>query len=295
LDIQDIADELPKRLESWQFKNHFYEMSSMIRPDIETVISAVDELLASDSLHRLLSIILALGNFLNGSRKQIMGFRINSLGKLKDLKSTTGGKNLLEYLVQFIAEREDLKDLLKFSNTIRSVPKAARIEPEKLQKDLSTLSGGLEKTSKFMDVKVIGDQDKFKEKLEQFLDDGNYTFNKICESRDEMTKKVKELAVFFGEDPTKLVDSYASFFGDLAKFIESFNKVRDHVLVLIARKEKADKKFAELQKNHKEPEQKVVAKVKENNRKSIDRRKSINIEQMEAGLRTGALFKLRNK
>jgi hypothetical protein len=292
LDLEDIADDLPKRLEAWQFRNHFYEMVSLIRPDIETVVRAVDELLASDQLHKLLSIILAIGNHLNGAKK-VQGFKISSLEKLKDLKATTaggtaaGGKNLLEYLVQFVAERDDLKELLHFSKSLQAVPMASRIDPDKLQKDLNTLGIGLEQTAKYSNIKQIGEYDQFEDKVTEFLEDGNYTYKKLLESKEEMVQKVRQLAEFFGEDPAKLVDSYAQFFIDISKFIDAFNKVRDHVLIVLARKEKNDRKFAEMKKQ----EAKSLAKLKADHRKS--RRESINVKEMEAGLRTGALFKLR--
>jgi dishevelled associated activator of morphogenesis len=69
--------------------------------------------MGSQSLRRILEIILALGNFMNrGQRGNASGFRIGSLANLMDTKSSTSKHvTLLHYLVDLVEKKVKSKDL----------------------------------------------------------------------------------------------------------------------------------------------------------------------------------------
>jgi formin 2 len=59
--------------------------------------------MASESLKTVLSLILALGNFMNGgnrARGQADGFGLEILAKLRDVKSKDNSITLLHYIVR---------------------------------------------------------------------------------------------------------------------------------------------------------------------------------------------------
>jgi len=76
---------MPIRLQAFQFKLKFPTKIDDIKPDIETFKNAVKELKESKKLYRLLSVILQLGNFINGGtfRGDCAGFKIDALLKVK--------------------------------------------------------------------------------------------------------------------------------------------------------------------------------------------------------------------
>ena len=65
----------------------------------------------------LLSIILALGNYMNGgtARGQADGFQMNVLQKLKDVKTQDGSLNLLQYVVRLYCVKTEGKGVPDFT------------------------------------------------------------------------------------------------------------------------------------------------------------------------------------
>lgn len=73
-----------------------------MEPKIVAVMEASKEVARSKKLKKLLEIILALGNYMNrGQRGNAVGFRISSLNRLADTKSTKN-TTLLHYLVDIL-------------------------------------------------------------------------------------------------------------------------------------------------------------------------------------------------
>jgi formin 2 len=64
-------------------------------------------MMSSDSLQSVLSIILALGNYMNGgnrARGQADGFGLEILPKLRDVKSRDNSITLLHYIVRIFIQ-----------------------------------------------------------------------------------------------------------------------------------------------------------------------------------------------
>lgn len=81
-----------------------------MEPKIVAVLEGSKEVARSKKLKKLLEIILALGNYMNrGQRGNAVGFRISSLNRLSDTKSSTKNTTLLHYLVDTL----ELKVFLK--------------------------------------------------------------------------------------------------------------------------------------------------------------------------------------
>lgn len=78
-----------------------------IEPRVKAVMEASREVARSRKLKKLLEIVLALGNYMNrGARGNALGFRLASLNKLADTKSSAiKGTTLLHYLVEVIDKK----------------------------------------------------------------------------------------------------------------------------------------------------------------------------------------------
>ena len=70
-------------------------------------MEASREVARSRRLKKLLEVVLALGNYMNrGARGNALGFRLASLNKLADTKSSTSkGTTLLHYLVEIVDKK----------------------------------------------------------------------------------------------------------------------------------------------------------------------------------------------
>jgi hypothetical protein len=223
-DMEDIADELADRLEAWKFKNEFDELTGSLRADIETVTCASDELAESEQFHDVLALILAIGNFLNGDKRLVSGFKASSLPKLKDMRSKDD-TNLLKVITEVMLEQ--MPWLMHFIDSISSVHAAARVDPSVSMKNLSALVTGIKKIQSIK-IEPISEDDMFEQEITPFLKEAVHVQEKILERNAEMLDSIKELAQLFGEDENKMVDGqYSEFFSNISKFVHEFNETKE--------------------------------------------------------------------
>ena len=109
-----------QRLNTLFYKKKFAQSISEMEPKIVAVLGGSKEVARSKKLKKLLEIILALGNYMNrGQRGNAVGFRISSLNRLSDTKSSTKNTTLLHYLVHTL----ELKVFYNSNNSIENKTK----------------------------------------------------------------------------------------------------------------------------------------------------------------------------
>uniref|UniRef100_A0A673XM76 Dishevelled associated activator of morphosis 1 n=1 Tax=Salmo trutta TaxID=8032 RepID=A0A673XM76_SALTR len=85
------------RLQSLYFKKKFAERILEVKPKVEALIRASKEVLQSRNLKQLLEVVLAFGNYMNkGQRGNAYGFKVSSLNKIADTKSSIDKKNTID-------------------------------------------------------------------------------------------------------------------------------------------------------------------------------------------------------
>lgn len=96
-----------QRLRCLHYKKRFSITVNEICPKIKNVMEASREISRSRRLRKLLEIVLALGNYMNrGARGNASGFRLASLNRLGDTKSSAcKGTTLLHYLVDILEKK----------------------------------------------------------------------------------------------------------------------------------------------------------------------------------------------
>nr|CAD7440127.1 unnamed protein product [Timema bartmani] len=116
-----------QRLRSLHYKKRFGVWIGEVEPRIKSVMEASREVARSRRLRRLLELVLALGNYMNrGARGNASGFRLGSLNRLADTKSSAAkGTTLLHYLVEILEKK--FKDILKLEEDIPHVRDAAKV------------------------------------------------------------------------------------------------------------------------------------------------------------------------
>ena len=77
------------------------------KPKVEAVLRASKEVHGSKKLRRLLEIVLAFGNYMNrGARGNASGFKVSSLNKIMDTKSSVHRQlTLLHYLLEMLEKQ----------------------------------------------------------------------------------------------------------------------------------------------------------------------------------------------
>ncbi|KAH8412238.1 hypothetical protein KR009_000752 [Drosophila setifemur] len=108
LDISLIS-MASERISCIVFQAEFDESVTILGRKLETLSQLSQQLIESEDLKLVFSIILTLGNYMNGGnrqRGQADGFNLDILGKLKDVKSKESHTTLLHFIVRtYIAQR----------------------------------------------------------------------------------------------------------------------------------------------------------------------------------------------
>lgn len=164
------------------FQEEFEEQCSMVTRKLETLNAICDFLIEDNGLKEIFSIILTLGNFMNGGnrqRGQADGFGLEILGKLKDVKSRDPKITLLHFIVKTYIERcrkngIALNDLVAPVPNPNDIEKMLAIDFDECRQQLKTLKTKVEEcrktTEKVIKASPVGVVQPFKMKMEAFLE-----------------------------------------------------------------------------------------------------------------------------
>lgn len=123
---------LEARLRLWAFRLDFDILEKEMGEQLMDLKNAMEEIERSETFKQILSALLAMGNFLNGSDAK--GFQLDYLTKVPEVKDTVHKHSLLHHLAQTIVEKyPDSSDLY---SELGSVTRASRVDYELLLKGL---------------------------------------------------------------------------------------------------------------------------------------------------------------
>lgn len=104
-------DHFSERMACLVFQSEFQDAISSVSSKLTNLKTICDYLNNSNSLKKVMALILTLGNYMNGGnmmRGQADGFHLEILDKLKDVKSKVPGITLLHYIVKArLAQEKD--------------------------------------------------------------------------------------------------------------------------------------------------------------------------------------------
>uniref|UniRef100_A0A3Q1F1N3 Protein diaphanous homolog 2 n=1 Tax=Acanthochromis polyacanthus TaxID=80966 RepID=A0A3Q1F1N3_9TELE len=209
---------LRPRLNGILFKLTFEEQVNNIRPDIMNVTFACEEVKKSEGFHRLLELILLVGNYMNaGSRNaQTFGFNISFLSKLRDTKSISQNTTLLHFLADKCEENHP--EILRFPDELEHVEDASRVSADILKTSLTTMERQIQRLENDIEnfPKTDDQQDKFVEKMSGFCKHSREQYEKLSTMHKNMQKLYENIGSYFAFDPHSV--SVEDFFGDLSNF-----------------------------------------------------------------------------
>ena len=96
-----------QRLKALYFMRTRDERIGDIKPQAEDVLFGCREVVSSQKLRKVLAVVLAFGNFMNrGNRGNAFGFKLASLNRISDTKSSTDKDiTLLHYLIKTLESK----------------------------------------------------------------------------------------------------------------------------------------------------------------------------------------------
>jgi len=277
-----------QRLGCWMFKNQFPVQFTSINPDIETVTSAVKELMGSEKLLTFLQIVLYMGNFLNTGKKGTYGFQMSSLLKLRDLKATGAKLNLLAYIYQYCQQK--YPEVLDFTKDISHVIGATRVNLAVAKSEIGDLKKGIENIDKEVELSEGGPGDGFRAVMGGFLEDASDKVDLLEKGMNDLEKLQKDLCVYFGEDESKF--QLATFLADLTTFLGQIEEVKleeEKRKILEQKKKEADAKKEK--KNAEKVDSPVVGDKKKKKKKEVEEEEGGVLDDLQSDLMDGSAFK----
>ncbi|XP_056619921.1 disheveled-associated activator of morphogenesis 1b isoform X1 [Triplophysa dalaica] len=255
-----------QRLQSLYFKKKFAERISEIKPKVEALSKASKEVFHSRNLKQLLEVVLAFGNYMNkGQRGNAYGFKISSLNKIADTKSSID-KNitLLHYLIT-ILEKKYSKVML-FPEELQNVPEAAKVNMTEMEKEINNLRSGLKSVESELEYQSNSPQqygDKFVSVVSQFITLASFSFTDVEDSLNEAKELFLKAVNHFGEDASKMQPD--EFFGIFDQFLQSFAEARQENENIRKRKEEEERRARmEAQLKEQREKERKARKAKEN-------------------------------
>ncbi|XP_061157217.1 formin-like isoform X1 [Syngnathus typhle] len=194
------------------FRSVFLDTISSIRRKVEIIKSVCKELLECKSVSKVLGLVLAFGNYMNGgnrTRGQADGFTLEILPKLKDVKSRESHISLVDYVVLYY-----LRNIDSDAGTEKSVYpllepqqllQAAQVKFDDLTKDLRKLKKDL--TACEQDVrKVCADSAEqhlqpFKHNMEGFVSTAKKEHSVEEDCFNGAQKSFQEMVKYFEVKP----------------------------------------------------------------------------------------------
>ncbi|XP_043821022.1 formin-like protein 3 isoform X3 [Dromiciops gliroides] len=208
------VERLTQRMAGMAFLGNFQDNLQMLTPQLNAIIAASASVKSSQRLKQMLEIILALGNYMNSSKRgAVYGFKLQSLDLLLDTKSTDRKLTLLHFIA--LTVKEKYPELAGFWHELHFVEKAAAVSLENVLLDVKELGRGMElirRECSLHDNSV----------LRSFLSANEGKLDKL--QRDARTAEEAYNAVvrYFGESPKTTPPSV--FFPVFVRFIRSYKE-----------------------------------------------------------------------
>ncbi|XP_043543179.1 disheveled-associated activator of morphogenesis 2 isoform X1 [Chiloscyllium plagiosum] len=236
-------DHYQQRLQALFFKKKFAERLAEAKPKIEVILLASKELCRSKRLKQLLEVVLAFGNYMNkGQRGNAFGFRISSLNKIGDTKSSIDRNiTLLHYLIMIF--EKSYPEILTIQLDLLHVPDAAKVNLAELEKEINNIKNGLkalEAELEYQKRRTRDGEDKFVPVMSDFITVASFSFSEMEDMLVEAKDKYSKMLKHFSEDETKMQPD--EFFGIFDTFLQSFAEAKQDLENMRRKKEEEERR-----------------------------------------------------
>ncbi|KAK2857271.1 hypothetical protein Q5P01_006006 [Channa striata] len=205
-------ERLSQRMSIMTFMGNFSDNMQMLTPQLHAIIAASVSIKSSLKLKKILEIILALGNYMNSSKRgAVYGFKLQSLDLLLETKSTDRKQTLLHYIANVLREKYPAASL--FYNELHYVDKAAAVSLENVLCDVKELQRGMELTWREFSV-------QHNATLKDFISRHESRLQKLQEDARIAQDAFEDAVKFFGESSKTMPPSV--FFPIFVRFMKAY-------------------------------------------------------------------------
>ena len=228
------------RIRCFLYSLKFDEVSGDIELDLDLLHETANRVRNAKSLHGALSILLALGNFLNegASNGDADGVSVDALNKLKNVKSYGTKTTALHYFAIVVQSRA--QHVLKLSEECGDCRGASSVVLSQIQSDFKLLQRGyemllaeVEKVQADVDNCKVGDPGfnepahklslLFLKTSEDISEQYSVRLGELSDKLEATNKAYKDMLTFYGELETK---NPSDFFSSIADFIVEFENAQ---------------------------------------------------------------------
>ncbi|XP_051526698.1 FH1/FH2 domain-containing protein 3-like isoform X2 [Myxocyprinus asiaticus] len=160
--------ELSARLQLWAFKLDYETTEQEVAEPLQDLKEGMDQLEKNKTLRYILSTLLAIGNFLNGSNAK--GFDLNYLEKVPEVKDTVHKQSLLHHVCSIVVE--NFPESTDLYSEIGALTRSAKVDFDQLQENLTQMEWRCK--ASWDHLKVIAKHEMkpaLKQKMSDFLKD----------------------------------------------------------------------------------------------------------------------------
>ncbi|XP_072226143.1 FH1/FH2 domain-containing protein 3 isoform X5 [Leuresthes tenuis] len=160
--------ELSARLQLWAFKMDYEATEKEVAEPLQDLKEGMEQLEKNKTLRYILSTLLSIGNFLNGTSAK--GFELTYLAKVPEVKDTVHKQSLLHHACSVVVE--NFPQSTDLYSEIGAITRSAKVDFDQLQENLCQMERRCK--SSWDHLKVIAKHEmkpQLKQKMSDFLKD----------------------------------------------------------------------------------------------------------------------------
>lgn len=223
-----VIPRVKRRIELLMFKNSYTQSATELTEALRVTENSLKAIKSSRSLKKIYEIILALGNYLNGGTKKggAYGFKINTINKLANTKTTDNKATLMHFLVKIVNEKSP--NTKAFVGDLCDLPAACRVQGSMLNEQVGTLTRMVGQLRMELSKHEDNDpKDAFKRTMQQFFNESSSAYEAFATRVKNIGTLTEELADQLGEDKKiKFEDIFAMY----NEFRETYVRTEEDVV-----------------------------------------------------------------
>ena len=206
-----------------------------ISAKLKQVVNVSESLRDSVKLMPVFGLILDIGNYMNDTNKQAVGFKLSSLARLGMVKDSNNESTLMDYVERVV--RKQYPQYEDFTDDIAGVLTTKKINIEQLQTDAKKYITNINNVQSTLDAGSLSDSKKFhpEDRVSQVVQRSMKEARRKAEQMQlyltEMNRVYDDILTFFGDD-NKDENARRDFFGKLANFVNEYKKSNEKNLIL---------------------------------------------------------------
>ncbi|KAK5122867.1 hypothetical protein LTR85_003782 [Meristemomyces frigidus] len=213
------------------FEPEYDEISAKLKQ----VVDVSESLRDSVKLMPVFGLILDIGNYMNDSNKQAVGFKLSSLARLGMVKDGNNESTLMDYVERVV--RKQYPQYEGFTDDIAGVLTTQKINIEQLQSDARKYIDNIGNVQASLDAGNLSDSKRFhpEDRVSQVVQRSMKEARRKAEQMQlylgEMARVYDDILTFFGDD-CRDDNARREFFGKLANFVNEYKKSHEKNIIL---------------------------------------------------------------